>query len=301
MQRHRGLSALVIAGLLATALLLLGFFLTPYAGDPTRTPDARPQSAPTPVQTIAPVALEACTLPRVVAHRGGSEHSTENTINAYSEAWKYGLLEWETDIRFDVNGVPFLMHDATIDRTTTGTGNASAINIAATPVTMNDGQLLKNQTLEKLLALAEAKGATILIEPKTIPTASQVQTTLNLIDAKSMRNRILFDAFSVANLNPFRSVAPDMAYGLVSSTYRQPSEVLAVGPIFNIASSALSQEIVNEYHAAGIVIYAWTLDAPGQWAPQRTWGTDRYVSNNPMKYRAWRDWVCTGETWTGEY
>jgi glycerophosphoryl diester phosphodiesterase len=76
-----------------------------------------------------------------------------------------------------------------------------------------------------------------------------------------------------------------------------PSTAAAVGPILNIAASALTEQLVDDYHAAGVQVYAWTLDTPGQWAPIRTWGIDRYVTNRAVDYRAWRDWVCSGEVW----
>src|SRR5262245_9219842 len=108
-------------------------------------------------------ATDACTVPQAVAHRGGwaDVGRTEDTVGAYVQARSYGLLEWETDIRFDRNGIPFLMHDAMIDRTTKGTGWASSVDISGTTVKMNDGTRLADQTLTLLLAYAAKYGATI--------------------------------------------------------------------------------------------------------------------------------------------
>lgn len=247
--------------------------------------------------------LDTCTVPQAVAHRGGYADSgkTENTIAAFNEAYKYGIDEWETDIRFDVNGIPYLMHDDTIDRTTNGTGPASAVNIATTTVTMNDGSLLKDQTLAALLSSAAAKGATVAIEPKALATSAQVGQVGLQLNTYDMRDQVLIDSFSTANLAPFKAAMPDLTYGLVSSNPLPVATVAAVGPIYNVGATNLTQQWVDDYHAAGIKVYVWTLDTPAQWAPYRTWGVDRYVTNRPMLYRGWRDWVCSGEKWVGEY
>lgn len=257
--------------------------------------------------TVAPTTVrrtvDTCTVPQAVAHRGGYADSgkTENTIGAYLESWKYGLNEWETDIAFDVNDVPYLMHDATIDRTTNGTGAVSSINIATTTVKMNDGTLLKDQTLNALLSQASVKGSTVAIEPKAGATSQQVGQVGLLLNTYGMRDRVLIDSFSTANLAPFKAAMPDLTYGLVSADPLPVATVAAVGPVYNVGYTNLTQQWVDDYHAAGIRVHVWTLDQPNQWAPYRTWGIDRYVTNRPQAYRGWRDWVCSGNAWTGSY
>ncbi|XP_033965769.1 glycerophosphodiester phosphodiesterase 1 [Pseudochaenichthys georgianus] len=58
----------------------------------------------------------------VVAHRGGGHDAPENTIVAIREASKNGATGVELDLEFSADGVPILMHDETVDRTTNGSG-----------------------------------------------------------------------------------------------------------------------------------------------------------------------------------
>ncbi|XP_028999546.1 glycerophosphodiester phosphodiesterase 1 [Betta splendens] len=58
----------------------------------------------------------------VVAHRGGGYDAPENTIAAIREASKNGATGVELDVEFSADGVPILMHDDTVDRTTNGSG-----------------------------------------------------------------------------------------------------------------------------------------------------------------------------------
>lgn len=297
--------------MLGLAVLLLWFARPNYAEGDVPTPNVRPNI---PI-SVRQATLDTCTIPKAVAHRGGTEAYTENSLLAYTNSWAWGLNEWETDIRWDVTGTPVLMHDATIDRTTNGTGSVSSITWTDLPTTTKiDGagsQLLKNQTFEALAALAEQKGATLAIEPKVIPNAQQVTRVLDSIYSHNLEDRVLLDSFSSANLQPFKDDpsgrGATLTYGLVTSTAVTPEYAASIGPILNIAAEALNNGDVTttgsvaSYQAAGLKVYAWTVDTPAEWAPQRTWGIDRYVTNNPKEYRAWRDWVCTNDAWVGEY
>ncbi|EGW09417.1 glycerophosphodiester phosphodiesterase 1 isoform X1 [Cricetulus griseus] len=57
-----------------------------------------------------------------IAHRGGSHDAPENTLAAIRQAAKNGATGVELDIEFTADGVPVLMHDNTVDRTTDGSG-----------------------------------------------------------------------------------------------------------------------------------------------------------------------------------
>ncbi|MBA7505791.1 hypothetical protein ES706_04468 [subsurface metagenome] len=56
--------------------------------------------------------------PGIVAHRGASHLAPENTIEAAEVAVDYGCVGWESDVMISYDGVPFLMHDSTLKRTT---------------------------------------------------------------------------------------------------------------------------------------------------------------------------------------
>ncbi|KAJ8363009.1 hypothetical protein SKAU_G00118400 [Synaphobranchus kaupii] len=61
----------------------------------------------------------------VVAHRGGGHDAPENTLAAIREASQNGATGVELDLEFTADGVPVLMHDETVDRTTNGSGALS--------------------------------------------------------------------------------------------------------------------------------------------------------------------------------
>jgi glycerophosphoryl diester phosphodiesterase len=61
-------------------------------------------------------------LPAVVAHRGDAEHFPENSLPALAAAWRH--LEFaEFDVQLSADGVPFVLHDTGLERTTRGAGD----------------------------------------------------------------------------------------------------------------------------------------------------------------------------------
>jgi glycerophosphoryl diester phosphodiesterase len=62
--------------------------------------------------------------PRWVAHRGAGKLAPENTLAAFKLGAKHGYRMFECDVKLSRDGVPFLLHDDTLDRTTNGHGIA---------------------------------------------------------------------------------------------------------------------------------------------------------------------------------
>ena len=61
-----------------------------------------------------------------VAHRGAGKLAPENTLAAFKLGAGHGYRMFECDVKLSLDGVPFLLHDATLDRTTNGHGTAGA-------------------------------------------------------------------------------------------------------------------------------------------------------------------------------
>ncbi len=59
----------------------------------------------------------------IVAHRGDAEHFPENSLPALESAWRRGFSHVEFDVQLSADGVPFVIHDASLERTTRATGD----------------------------------------------------------------------------------------------------------------------------------------------------------------------------------
>lgn len=67
-----------------------------------------------------PVTAEHWPYPRWIAHRGAGKLAPENTLAAFRLGAAHGYRMFECDVKLSADGVPFLMHDATLTRTTHG-------------------------------------------------------------------------------------------------------------------------------------------------------------------------------------
>ena len=66
-------------------------------------------------------------LPRWIAHRGAGKLAPENTLAAFRVGASHGYRAFECDVKLSADGVPFLLHDSTLQRTTSGRGAAAAM------------------------------------------------------------------------------------------------------------------------------------------------------------------------------
>ncbi len=89
--------------------------------------------------------------PILIAHRGKAT-APENTMEALKEAYEDGIRAFEVDIHVTKDGVPVLLHDATIDRTSNGTGYIKYLTYAeASKYNYNQGKSeYNNISLPKL-------------------------------------------------------------------------------------------------------------------------------------------------------
>jgi glycerophosphoryl diester phosphodiesterase len=67
--------------------------------------------------------------PKVVGHRGACDIAPENTMASFEQAWRDGADIVEMDVRLSADGYVVVFHDATVDRTTDGTGEVAALTL----------------------------------------------------------------------------------------------------------------------------------------------------------------------------
>lgn len=76
------------------------------------------------------VRLPRTTPPLRFAHRGASARAPENTLAAFDEAVRLGADAVECDIQLSRDGIPVVLHDHTVDRTTDGRGPVAGLSLA---------------------------------------------------------------------------------------------------------------------------------------------------------------------------
>jgi glycerophosphoryl diester phosphodiesterase len=147
----------------------------------------------------------------VIAHRGGGARAPENTIEAMRLAIADGADALEFDVRLSADGEVVVIHDATVDRTTDGTGMVERLTLAEL-TSFDAGFRFRQRPLDQASSikhriptldqvLRSFPGIPLLIEIKATLAAS---VTRRLIEKHSAEDRCLIDSFSAAVLSVFR-------------------------------------------------------------------------------------------------
>jgi glycerophosphoryl diester phosphodiesterase len=139
----------------------------------------------------------------VIAHRGNRVAAPENTMPALEEAEQLGADALEFDVRTTRDGVPVLMHDATVDRTTTGhgrldgyaLGELQALDAARTRPAHSRNRVAV-PTLEQVLD--RFRSLPMVIE---IKDARAIEPATRLVRSLNLERRVIIGSSEVAVMN----------------------------------------------------------------------------------------------------
>ncbi|MGK5740205.1 glycerophosphodiester phosphodiesterase family protein [Micromonospora sp. URMC 103] len=234
----------------------------------------------------------------VIAHRGASAAAPENTLVA-QEIARRGGADWiENDVQPSKDGIPFVLHDSTVDRTTDGTGavrNLTAAQIKA----LDAGSWFAPQyvgervpTLAEQLADLRTRGGKLLLEIKGRHTRDEVARIIQVIRDEQMMGRVFVQSFEVDALRYTYELAPELPLGLLRSSL--DADPVAISrdlhlTAYNPDGNALlaKPEIVAPLHAAGVAVMAWTMDSASLWQRLERIGTDGVITNRPSELVGW--------------
>lgn len=145
---------------------------------------------------------------RSVAHRGLMSVAPENTIPAYRAARAAGFQYAETDVAFTSDGVPVLLHDASINRTSNGTGNLASLTFAQ--VRQYDfGSWFSPEfagtqipSFEEFIVFCKRVGLHPYIEMKndTTYTQAQIESLVDMVEAAGMKGKVTWISFNATYL-----------------------------------------------------------------------------------------------------
>jgi glycerophosphoryl diester phosphodiesterase len=160
--------------------------------------------------------------PYVMAHRGNRVACPENTLAAFRRALADGADILETDLRVTADGHFVCIHDATLDRTTTGRGPVAERTLAELKqFRANYGR--PEFEAERIPALAEV--AALL--PPAVALALELKTDRFLepevcrrlageLDAAGVRARTVLLSFRLRRMQAVRVIAPDLPLGFIT-------------------------------------------------------------------------------------
>jgi glycerophosphoryl diester phosphodiesterase len=238
-------------------------------------------------------------LPVTVAHRGYSSVAPENTLAAVAAGMRTGAEYVEIDVHTTADGLPVVLHDQTVDRTTEGSGDVAVLPGAQ--VTALDagswfspafaGQHLP--TFAQVLDLLETGSSTLLLEIKGPETSAEVERVVDMVVEAGLEDRVVLQSFDVAALRSAREHAPQIPRGLLRGSLDADPVAVAqeLGAVmYNPSATALLARpgVVADLNEAGIAVMPYTVNSAADWARLTEIGVDGVITDRAGAFIGWK-------------
>lgn len=221
-------------------------------------------------QTASHTAWKTC---RWLAHRGGGGLAPENTLAAFRTGAQHGYRAFECDVKLSADGVAFLLHDDTLDRTTGSVGVAGDrtwAELAALDAGTWHGTAFAGEPIPTLAAIAQfcaATGSLLNIEIKPtpgldVPTGARVATEAARL-WQGQASLPLLSSFSPEAVAAARDAAPHLPRALLLDELTPGwfAQAQALGCMAVVADFVLfDAAMVERLHAADMLAMSYTVN-----------------------------------------
>lgn len=233
----------------------------------------------------------------LIAHRGASGHAPENTLIAVRRAIEMRAEMVEVDILLSKDGIPVLLHDPSLDRTTNGKGVVSDLTVDELKLldagSWFDIQFAGEQipTVDELLTLCMGKMA-LNLEIKTqavtdILEGGVVEKVVELVRKHGMERKVILSSFDPRAIIQLKAIAPDIAGAILydSSLYNNAHPVDIVAKLgadaFNCNWRQVRASLVDSLHQAGVQVNVYTVNADTLMHKMLDMGVDGIFTDYP--------------------
>lgn len=244
--------------------------------------------------------------PLVVGHRGYPVLAPENTIPSFRFALTSGADLVELDYHLSKDGVPVVIHDGELDRTTDATAKWGGKKIRVDSRTAAELSVLdagkwfdpmysgvRLPLLTEALDLIQGNGGITLVEAKSSNAAVLVRILRN----RNLINSVVVQSFSWTYLREFHSMEPTQVLGALGPPGRRGGRKLeesekVLGPAWIAEAEAagarviawdkqVTRESVNLAHQRGLRVWVYTVNDPAEVMKLLEVGVDGIITDNP--------------------
>jgi glycerophosphoryl diester phosphodiesterase len=234
--------------------------------------------------------------PLIFGHRGASADAPENTMAAFGQALAQGADGFELDVTLSADGVPVVIHDDTLDRTTNGRGPVGGQTAAALktldagyPERFGDGFAGERvPTLEEVLGTFGGQ-ALINIELKhdRSPGRRLAAEVVALVHAHRLSKRVILSSFQFSNLRRVRGLDPALPIGLLYVSALGGARLvrwLTAGlrpEAHHPGCYTLQPETLRWFHKQGLRVNTWTVNDERDLRRLAKAGADGLITDHP--------------------
>jgi glycerophosphoryl diester phosphodiesterase len=239
---------------------------------------------------------------RVIAHRGGT--GPDNTVANGLKSIALGISFLELDVQLTKDGVAVLIHDATVDRTTNGSGKVSDMTFeqirrldAGTKYrdALDPGRSFAGEKVPTPQEMLRAVGdrAVLLLQIHSAPEAKAV---IKAIQDQGAFHRAVLRSADDALLRTIKSADSRVLTGIWGVTIPDDdalgaliARLSALGvAALNVANEErLTQPVVNAFHRAGIAVWGRNTVDSARWQRLHAAGVDGIQTDDPGALQKW--------------
>lgn len=219
-------------------------------------------------------------MPRIYAHRGASAELPENTLPAFARAMEVAAYGIELDVHLTRDGVPVVIHDETVDRTTNGTGAIADLAYAElTRLDAGDGSAVP--TLDQVLDLV---GASLHIDIEVKAAAAADAVLLAATGRPALRFAV--SSFDHDVLRHIRGKAPEIELWplAIGATYDALATAEGLGsPYLAMHEGFVNDDILAYLKSRSLGAWVWTVNDPERAAQLIGMGVAGICTDDPAR------------------
>ncbi len=233
--------------------------------------------------------------PWVIAHRGASGHTPENTLVAFERAVQLGAGFIETDLHLTRDARFVAIHDTTLERTSNGRGEVRDFTLAELrrldAGMWYDREHMGQQipTLEEILEFARKHDVIFYLEVKYDASLGMHHSLIAALQKAEYAGRTIVISFDQATLAALRRVDATAMMGFLVEDAGADSvkEALELGARqLCPKASMVTPELIQQAHGADLQVATWTVDDPKEIRRVIAAGVDGIMTNFPDRLQA---------------
>jgi glycerophosphoryl diester phosphodiesterase len=216
-----------------------------------------------------------------VGHRGAAGHAPENTLAAIDAGIACGADIVEIDLRRTADGVLVVLHDATVNRTTNGTGRIDRLSLRdVKKLTAGKGQQIP--TLQEVLDAASGR-AGLMLELKIRGIAGQ---TVEAVRQAGFKNLVIYASFLHEELPHVRAADPDADRMALFDRLPGTSAARAMkyaASCVGLHYDRATRRLIESLHRSDLRVFVYTANRPSDIERALSLGVDGVISNFPER------------------
>jgi len=226
----------------------------------------------------------------ITAHRGASGEAPENTLAAIGLAVEQGADYAEIDVRLTADGVPVLLHDEALFRTTGVLNDVDCVTyeeLSTYDAGIRYAKEFAGQRVPSLREVFEEYGGDIgfNIELKTKQDKALAFEVVHLIEEYGLEESCIVTSMSYRQLQWVKELNGELKTGHILSMVYGDFYENDAADFFSIRSDCVTELVVEKAHAHGKEIHVWTVNRENELKRMKAIGVDNIITNTPAYAR----------------